>query len=60
MNVEEMEALRLYDLQEKNQKEVADKIEVSQSTVGRNLKSARKKITEALIKGKAIRIEKPD
>ena len=57
LSVEEMEVLRLYDLEENNQSEVAEKMGISQSTVGRNLKQAHKKIVEGLVNGKAIRIE---
>lgn len=60
LSIEEMEALRLCNLEEKSQGEVAEEMGVSQSTVGRNLKSARKKIATALVKGKAIKIEKAD
>ena len=57
LSINEMEVLRLYDLKGKNQNEVAEEMGISQSTVGRNLKQAHKKITKALINGKAIRIE---
>jgi len=55
---EELEALRLNDYLELNQKESAKKMATSQSTFQRILASARKKVTEALVKGKALRIEK--
>ncbi|MEF8846821.1 MAG: DUF134 domain-containing protein [Candidatus Paceibacterota bacterium] len=58
LSVEEIEALRIYDLQGKSQTKVAEQMEVSQSTVGRILKEAHKKIVKALINGEAIKIKK--
>jgi len=60
LSVDELEALRLYNLKGKSQGEVAERMRISQSTVGRNLKQAHKKITKALVDGKAIRIEEKD
>ena len=58
LGADELEALRLCDFKNLSQVEAAKKMKISQSTLQRILGSARKKITEALIKGKAIRIEK--
>ncbi len=58
LEMDEIEAIRLFDVENLEQKECADKMQVSQPTFSRILDSARKKIAEALIKGKAIRIEK--
>jgi len=58
LNVDELEAIRLCDLQGINQTGAAKKMKVSQSTLSRILISAHKKIAEALIEGKAIKIEK--
>jgi len=58
LGVDELEALRLCDLENWEQKKAAKKMGISQSTLQRILTSARKKIAEALIKGKAIRIQK--
>jgi uncharacterized protein len=55
---EELEALRLKDFQNHDQKEAAEKMQVSQPTFHRILLVARKKVAEALVTGKAIRIEK--
>ena len=55
---DELEALRLCDLKDLEQKEAAKKMKVSQSTLQRILTSARKKVAEALIDGKAIKITK--
>lgn len=56
LGVDELEALRLCDLQELEQKQAAKKMKVSQSTLQRVLTSARKKISQALIQGKAIKV----
>ncbi len=55
---EELEALRLKNIKELEQTEAAQKMNTSQSTFQRILASAYKKITEALVEGKAIRIVK--
>lgn len=57
---DEIEALKLHDVDELEHKEAAGKMNISQPTFGRVLDSAYKKIAEALIKGKAIRIESND
>lgn len=53
---EEVEALRLKNIKNLNQAECAELMKTSQSTFQRILSSAYKKISLALIKGKAIRI----
>ena len=55
---DELEALRLCDFEELSQLKAAKKMGISQSTLQRILTSARKKVSEALIKGKAIKIKK--
>jgi len=55
---EEMEALRLKNIEELDQNTCAKKMQTSQSTFQRILASARKKISLALIDGKAIKIIK--
>jgi predicted DNA-binding protein (UPF0251 family) len=55
---DELEAIRLCDLKNLEQKEAAKKMKISQSTLQRILTSARRKIAEALTQGKAIRIQK--
>lgn len=55
--VEEFEAVRLKDLEELEQEECAERMGISQPTFHRILSAARKKISDALINGKAIRIE---
>ena len=55
---EELEALRLKNIKDLDQIECAKLMNTSQSTFQRILSSAYKKITEALIEGKAIKIIK--
>lgn len=56
LNVDEYEALRLKDLKGEEQNKAAGIMQISQPTFHRLLISARKKIADALINGKAIRI----
>ena len=58
LTTEEAEALRLRNMKDMEQEEAAKKMNTSQSTYQRILSSAYKKITEALIEGKAIKIIK--
>lgn len=57
IHVDEMEALRLSNLLDLDQKATAIHMGVSRSTVSRMLKSAHKKLTRALIEGHAVCIE---
>jgi predicted DNA-binding protein (UPF0251 family) len=57
ISVEEVEAIRLKDLEGLEQEKCAEKMKVSRSTFARILLSARQKIADALLNGKAIRIE---
>lgn len=54
---DELEALKLYEVDELEQIEAAKKMKISQPTFARLLDSAHKKVTQAIISGKAIRIE---
>jgi uncharacterized protein len=57
ISVEEIEALRLKDVEGLEQAEGAARMEISRPTFQRVLSSARKKVAEALVSGKAMRIE---
>ena len=57
LTIAEFEAVRLVDLNEVSQDKAGKNMQVSQSTLSRILKSGRKKIADAIVKGKAIRIE---
>ncbi|MDP1884660.1 MAG: DUF134 domain-containing protein [Candidatus Moranbacteria bacterium] len=54
---EEMEAVKLKDFDGMEQIEASEKMDTSQSTFQRILSSARVKIAEAIVKGKALKIE---
>ena len=56
LKVEELEALRLKDIEDLKQEECAEKMEVSRQTFQNILNSARKKVALALTEGNAIRI----
>lgn len=53
----ELEALRLKDYLKLDQKSAAIKMDISQPTFHRLILRARKKIANALVEGKAIRVE---
>ena len=57
LKLEELEAIRLKDLEGLEQGDCAEKMQVSRPTFQRILISAREKIADSLINGKAIRIE---
>jgi uncharacterized protein len=57
LSVEELEALRLKDLENLEQEEGAEKMNISRQTFQRVLASARRKVADALLNGKAIRIK---
>ena len=57
LTVDEFEALRLKDLEGLEQEKAAKKMDVSQPTFNRILASARKKSADAIVHGKAIRVE---
>jgi len=57
LKLEELEAIRLKDLEGLEQGECAEKMEVSRPTFQRILLSAREKIADSLVNGKIIHIE---
>jgi len=57
LKLEELEAIRLKDLEGMEQEECAAKMEISRPTFQRILISAREKIADSLINGKSILIE---
>ncbi len=60
LSVEELEAVRLKDQEGLQQEDCARQMSISRPTFHRVLGSARSKISDALINGKAIRIEGGD
>jgi len=57
LTIDELEALRLADLEGMYQEDAAAKMKVSRQTFGRIITAARKKVAEVLVQGKALRIE---
>ena len=57
LTVDECEAIRLADLEGLYQEQAAEKMKVSRPTFGRIIDAAHKKVAEALVKGKALKIE---
>jgi len=57
LSVEEAEAIRLKDLEGLEQEECAQRMSISRPTFHRVLESARSKLADALLNGKAIRIK---
>jgi len=57
LSLEEAEAIRLKDIEDLDQAGCAERMTVSRPTVQRIIESARKKMADALLNGKAIRIE---
>ena len=57
LSVEEAEAIRLKDLEGLEQEEGAEMMNISRPTFQRVLKSARRKMADALLCGKAIKVE---
>jgi predicted DNA-binding protein (UPF0251 family) len=57
---DEIEAIKLYLVDGLDQTKSAEKMGISQPTFARTIDSAYKKVAEALIKGKAIKINKID
>jgi predicted DNA-binding protein (UPF0251 family) len=58
LSMDEIEAVRLKDVETLDQTECAKRMRISQSTLQRILASARGKIADALIRGKAIRVDR--
>ena len=59
VTLEELEAIRLTDLEGLSQQEAGNKMNISQSTISRHLEEAHQKIAKALVLGLAIRIANP-
>ena len=55
---DEIEAIRLAHLESLYHEEAAAKMKISRTTFGRIIDSAHKKIADALINGKALKLEK--
>lgn len=57
LKLDELEAIRLADLEGLYQEQAAEKMQVSRPTFARILESGRKKVAEALVYGKGLVIE---
>ena len=57
LTVDEMEAMRLADLEGMYQEQAAQQMNISRQTFGRVIESARRKVAQALCHGQALRIE---
>lgn len=57
MTVDEFEALRLADLEGLYQEQAAERMGISRPTFGRIIESAHRKVADALVGGKALKIE---
>jgi len=57
LTFDELEAIRLADLEGMYQEKAAEKMNISRQTFGRIIESAHKKIADALVNGKALSIE---
>jgi uncharacterized protein len=57
LKIDEYEAIRLADLKEQYQEQAARKMGISRQTFGNIIMSAHKKIADAIINAKALKIE---
>jgi predicted DNA-binding protein (UPF0251 family) len=57
LTADELESIRLADYKGLYHEEAAPRMKISRQTFGRILHGARKKVSECLIKGKALKIE---
>ena len=57
VTIDELEAVRLADYQGLYQEQAAEKMQISRPTFGRIIESAHKKIADALVNGRALRIQ---
>ena len=57
LSLDELEAIRLADYEGCYHEDAATRMKVSRATFGRILNDARKKVAEAIVDGKALRIE---
>jgi uncharacterized protein len=60
LTIDEFEAIRLADLEGLYQDQAAGRMNISRQTFGRIIESGHKKIAEALVNGKALKIEGGD
>jgi predicted DNA-binding protein (UPF0251 family) len=56
LNQDELESLRLADLLMYSHERAANEMNISRATFGRIVESARKKVSDAILNGRALRI----
>jgi hypothetical protein len=59
ISIDELESIRLADLEGLYHEDAALKMKISRQTFGRILNEARRKVAECLLKSKALKIELP-
>lgn len=57
LSFDELEAIRLIDSERMEQHKAGEKMKISQSTLSRLLRTGRKKLADAIINGRAIKIQ---
>jgi len=57
LDMDELEAIRLADYEGMYHEDGAEKMNISRATFGRILNNARRKVADAIVNGKALRIE---
>jgi len=57
---DELESLRLADLLAYSHEEAAEEMKISRATFGRILEKARRKVIDAILNGKAIKISEKE
>ncbi len=55
--LDELEALRLVDFEALSQEEAGERMGISRGTIGRLLEKGRRTVVDALLHGRALRIE---
>lgn len=60
INADEVEAIRLADLEGLSHEDSAERMRISRATFGRIVNSSRNKIANAILNGKAIKISEED
>jgi uncharacterized protein len=55
--IDELEAIRLADYEGMYHKDAAERMSISRATFGRILKYARRKVADAIVNGKALKIK---
>jgi predicted DNA-binding protein (UPF0251 family) len=58
LNIDELEVIRLADYEGMYHEDAAVKMNISRATFGRILKHARRIVADAIVNGKALKIEK--